>query len=281
MPKVFEIYQKAFQEGKEKEIPSSDIRILIANIQGYPEQIDVLLRKDDEFKNVDLFNEYFARLMNGEPVEYIINEATFFQRKLYVDHNVLIPRQETSELVAQITEKVTNYFDPRNYLVVADIGTGSGAITIALKDFFHNWLMISTDISEKSLGIAKKNFQNCNMSVQTMLGNSLEPLIENHIQLDILVSNPPYILNKDEVQDSVKNYEPETALYLDKSNSVYENIFRDYKKVKKEALWMCFEIGYDLKDYLIELMNKYLEDYEYEFVQDLNGLDRFLFVYCR
>jgi methylase of polypeptide subunit release factors len=101
------------------------------------------------------------------------------------------------------------------------------------------------------------------------------------MNLDIIVSNPPYILNKDEVQVSVKDYEPDTALYLDKANSVYEDIFRDYKKVKKGSLLMCFEIGYDLKEYLTELMAKYLENYEYEFVEDLDGRLRFLFVYLQ
>ena len=101
------------------------------------------------------------------------------------------------------------------------------------------------------------------------------------MNLDIIVSNPPYILNKDEVQVSVKDYEPDTALYLDKANSVYEDIFRDYKKVKKGSLLMCFEIGYDLKEYLTELMAKYLENYEYEFVEDLDGRLRFLFIYLQ
>ena len=98
--------------------------------------------------------------------------------------------------------------------------------------------------------------------------------------LDIIVSNPPYILNKEEVQDSVKDYEPASALYLNKEDSVYEAIFRDYKKVKKGSLLMCFEIGYDLKEYLVGLMERYLTDYEYEFKEDLNGLTRFLFVFC-
>ena len=88
-------------------------------------------------------------------------------------------------------------------------------------------------------------------------------------------------MNKDEVQESVKAYEPAEALYLDKDNSVYEDIFRDYRKVKKGTLLMAFEIGYDLKEYLTDLMKRYLEDYEYEFLPDLNGLTRFLFVFCK
>ena len=81
------------------------------------------------------------------------------------------------------------------------------------------------------------------------------------MNLDIIVSNPPYILNKEEVQDSVKDFEPKEALYLEDNNNVYEDIFRDYKKVKRGSLLMCFEIGYDLKDYLIKLMAKYLEEF--------------------
>ncbi len=79
----------------------------------------------------------------------------------------------------------------------------------------------------------------------------------------------------------MKSYEPAEALYLDKQNSVYEEIFRDYRKVKKGTLLMAFEIGYDLEEYLTDLMKRYLEDYEYEFVSDLNGLTRFLFVFCK
>ena len=79
----------------------------------------------------------------------------------------------------------------------------------------------------------------------------------------------------------MKNYEPAEALYLDKEHSVYEEIFRDHQKVKKGSLLMMFEIGYDLEEYLTDLMKRYLKDYEYEFIKDLNGLTRFLLVFCR
>ena len=101
------------------------------------------------------------------------------------------------------------------------------------------------------------------------------------MNLDIIVSNPPYILNHDEVQDSVKDFEPSSALYLDKENSVYEEIFRDVNQVKKGPLFLAFEIGYDLKDYLEGLMKRYLKDYEHEFMEDLDERLRFLFVYLK
>lgn len=281
MPKIYDVYLDAMNKGKEKGVLSGDIRTLIAYDMGFSAPIDTLLHKDEEMREIEKFNAQFARLLNNEPVEYIINEATFLQHKLYVDPRVLIPRMETQELVANLSEKILDYYDPRNYLVVADIGTGSGAIALALKAMFPNWIILASDLSPDALEVAKKNFDTYGERVTILEGRSLEPFIEAKTNLDIIVSNPPYILNKEEVQESVKAFEPESALYLDTNTSVYEDIFRDYQKVKKGSLLMAFEIGYDLKDYLTQLMAKYLKDYEFEFVDDLNGLPRFLFVFCR
>lgn len=281
MPKIYDVYLDAMNKGKEKGVLSGDIRMLIAYDMGFSAPIDTLLHKDEEMREIEKFNAQFARLLNNEPVEYIINEATFLQHKLYVDPRVLIPRMETQELVANLSEKILDYYDPRNYLVVADIGTGSGAIALALKAMFPNWIILASDLSPDALEVAKKNFDTYGERVTVLEGRSLEPFIEAKTNLDIIVSNPPYILNKEEVQESVKAFEPESALYLDTNASVYEDIFRDYQKVKKGSLLMAFEIGYDLKDYLTQLMAKYLRDYEFEFVDDLNGLPRFLFVFCR
>ena len=281
MPKIYEAYLQAMEQGKPLGVTSQDIRVLIAHEMGYPEPIDTLFHKDDEFTKFEQFQGEFAKLLQGMPVEYITNEASFLHTKIYVDERVLIPRMETQELLATLSERIMDYYDPRNYLVCADVGTGSGAILCALRTMFPNWLLLGNDISEGALEVAKKNVGDYNVRATLIQGKSLEPYIEANINLDIIISNPPYILNKEEVQDSVKNYEPASALYLTEDNNVYEDIFRDYKKVKKGSLLMAFEIGYDLKDMLTKLMAKYLEDYDYEFVEDLNGLTRFLFVFCR
>ena len=279
MPKIFEVYNKALQEGKEAGVLSNDVRILIAQDNGFKEPIDTLFYRDSEMKNLDLFEKQFKRLLQGEPVEYIAETASFLQFKLHVDRRVLIPRMETQELVAKISEDISNWFDPRNFLVCADIGTGSGAIAIALKSLFPNWIVSASDTSKDALDVARGNAQKYNLPIHFYEGDSLEPYIKEKMNLDILVSNPPYILNEEEVQTSVKDYEPGSALWLDKENSVYEKIFRDAYKVKKGEMMMFFEIGYDLEDYLLSLMNKYLKDYDYSFEKDLNGLTRFLFVH--
>ena len=279
MPKIFEVYNKALQEGKDAGVLSNDVRILIAQDNGFKEPIDTLFYRDSEMKNLDLFEKQFKRLLQGEPVEYIAETSSFLQFKLHVDRRVLIPRMETQELVAKISENISNWFDPRNFLVCADIGTGSGAIAIALKSLFPNWIVSASDTSKDALDVARGNAEKYNLPIHFYEGDSLEPYIKENMNLDIIVSNPPYILNAEEVQDSVKDFEPGSALWLDKENSVYEKIFRDVYKVKKGEMMLFFEIGYDLEDYLLSLMNKYLKDYDYSFEKDLNGLTRFLFVH--
>ncbi|MCR5078353.1 MAG: peptide chain release factor N(5)-glutamine methyltransferase [Bacilli bacterium] len=279
MPKVSEVLKASLERGREYGIFSSDLRVLMAKELNLINPADVYLHADDEIPVDSQYFSNFERVLKGEPVEYVVQKAKFLQYPLYVDNRVLIPRGETEELVANISELIYDYYDPRNYLVCADIGTGSGCIAIGLKSIGKNWIVTASDVSQDALDVARKNFDDLGFRIQTLLGPGLKPYIEARMNLDIIVSNPPYILNKDEVQDSVKEYEPAQALYLDKDNSVYEEIFRDYKKVKKGTLLMCFEIGYDLEDYLTDLMNQYLEDYEYKFVKDLNGLTRFLFVF--
>ena len=281
MPKIYDAYLAAMNAGKAAGVTSQEIRVLIAHEMGYPEPIDVLYHKDDEFTKNEKFEADFAKLMQGMPVEYVINEATFLHTKLYVDRRVLIPRMETEELIANLSERIMDYYDPRNYLVCADIGTGSGAILCALRTLFPNWLLIGSDISEQALEVAKKNVADNHVNATLIQGSGLEPYIKSKTNLDIIVSNPPYIISRDDVQESVKNYEPEEALYLDKEHSVYEDIFKNYRSVKKGTLLMAFEIGYDLEEYLTDLMKQYLEDYEFEFIKDLNGLTRFLFVFCK
>jgi release factor glutamine methyltransferase len=281
MPTIAEAYKEAYAKGKPYGVLPVDLRLLLMHDENLSEQIDVIYDKDKVMTNYPLFCQQVDRLIADEPVEYIINEADFLQHRLYVDSRVLIPRGETEELVAAISENIGDYFDARNYLVCADIGTGSGAISVALKEAFPNWLLLASDISQDALDVAKMNFEKYGVAAQTYLGDALAPYIENKINLDILVCNPPYILNKEDAQASVRDFEPASALWMDKGHSVYESIFRDYKKVKKGALYMAFEISPDLVDYLTELMMKYLEDYEFHFADDLNKMKRFLFVYCR
>lgn len=284
MAKVIDVYSKAVNEGKEAGVYSSDIRVLLAFDLGFATEIEVLLHKDEEMdeKKIQLFNAQFARLLNNEPVEYIVNECKFLEFKLFVDNRVLIPRMETQEMLAILSERILDYYDPRNYLVAADIGTGSGCLAIALKSYFTNWLVNASDISEKALQVAKINVDRHNTRVKLLQGDALTPYIEEKMKLDVIVCNPPYIASRERVQSSVKDFEPESALYLDKENSVYEKVFRDIGKVKKGSILLCFEIDDDIVSFLNGLIESYIKPIykaKIDYIKDMNGFDRFLFIY--
>ncbi len=281
MPKIGELLKEQYDLGKPLGVLSADLRILIAHNEGFAQQIDVIYHKEDEMKHPSLFISQCERLRKGEPVEYIINESQFLGMNLYVDRNVLIPRNETEELVSILSQKINEYFDPRNYLMVGDIGTGSGAIILGVKSLFPNWVCAASDIKKEALKVAKKNFDRYSVQVDTRLGDALDPWIKDNTKFDIIISNPPYILHKEDAQQSVIDYEPDSALWLTKDNDVYEKIFRDIYKVKKGGLLLAFEISPDLTNHLNLLMEKYLHDYECEFIKDLSGFDRFLFVYLK
>ena len=278
MPTIGEVSKKLYEELKPFEITAQDIRLLIMHDEGFQDQIDVIINKDQEMKHFSMLEQQVERLKNNEPIEYVINETNFLMRKLYVDNNVLIPRSETEELVALISETIPDYFDPRNILVLADIGTGSGCIALALKDAFPSWVVIGSDIEEKALEVAKTNFATSHDGIEALHGDALEPFIKEDIKLDIIVSNPPYILNKEDAQASVRDFEPASALWMEKGKSVYEKIFDNYKKVKRGTLLMFFEISPDLEGWLVEIMKDKLEDYEYQFFKDMNGFTRFLMI---
>lgn len=278
MSTIGEVYKKAFEKGKEVGITPNEIRLLMMKCENLSAEIDVIVHKEREMKNEAVFDGYFEQLLKGEPIEYITHQSHFLNQSFYVDERVLIPRGETEELVALLTERIGDYYDPRNFLCCADIGTGSGVIAISIKRFFPNWMVYGSDISKDALEVAKKNKDDSYSNITLYEGDGLTPYIDQKMFLDVIISNPPYILNKEDAQESVRDYEPSSALWLDKDNSLYEKIFRDAHLVKRGGLLMLFEISPDLVSYLEDLMKKYLKDYEYEFIKDLNGFERFLLV---
>ena len=281
MPTIAEEISRALRLGKDKGVLAVDLRLLIRANEGFKDQMDVFLHRDEEMKDLALFRAQVERLLSGEPVELILGEAEFLGHRLKVTRDTLIPRGETEELVALLTQIAPRYWDARNFLVCCDIGTGSGAIAIALKAQFPNWVVSGTDISQAALEVAKENIENEGLPIRLFQGDALEPLIRENIAADIIVSNPPYVLSPEDAQPSVRDYEPSSALYFNPDDNVYEKVIRDVRKVKKGALLLAFEIDPGLKDYLDGLMSRYLSDYECTYKEDLNGFLRFLFIYLR
>ena len=233
--------------------------------------------------NIDYLKKYYKgniedaikRLEKGEPVQYIVGNQDFFGYIINVDKRVLIPRRETEELVEEVINRSTNFTE----LKIADIGTGSGAISIALSKEL-NTKVIATDISLDAIEVAKENVKENNADVEVFQGDMLEPLIKNDIKVNILVSNPPYIKEDEEIEKVVYNNEPHLALYAKEDGTeFYRKILKDCSKVLEEKYLIAFEIGETQGIVVRELAYKYLKDIKVEVKKDLSGKDRMVFVY--
>ncbi len=172
---------------------------------------DVLVGKEVEIKPEisKQLAEIISRVNQNEPIQYILEEAWFLGRKFYVNSNVLIPRPETEELVTLISEEYNN----RNFTLL-DIGTGSGCIPISIKRECLKAKIYATDISEGALIVAKQNADTLHADVQFLHHDILIEEIPFDA-FDVIVSNPPYVLENESasLRENVIKYEPHLALF--------------------------------------------------------------------
>lgn len=226
-------------------------------------------------KIVDLYQKALISLQNNKPLQYVIGNVNFYGINYTINENVLIPRFETEELV----ENIKNYIIKNNLTTpkILDLGTGSGVIGLTLKKFFPTADVTLTDISPKALEVAKTNAKNLNLNVTFIQSNWLDNV--NKEPYDIIVSNPPYIKEDEEIEEIVKNNEPHLALYGGKSGlDCYQNIINDIKPYLKEKYLIAFEIGYQQGKSLETLIKNTLDNVKITIKQDLSSKDRMLFV---
>ena len=185
--------------------------------------------------------------MAHRPVQYVLEEAHFQGLKFYVNENVLIPRPETEELVEWILADFRALQAASRDISVLDIGTGSGCIAVSLK-VKNNFLQISAcDVSSPALAIAKKNADNNKAAIQLFNYDILNQSSWNELPVyDLIVSNPPYIPERDKqsMDQNVLNYEPHIALFTsdDDPNIFYRTIALFGKTHLKAGGKLYFEI---------------------------------------
>lgn len=215
--------------------------------------------------------EDFERLKSGEPIQYILGKAPFYGREFLVSPATLIPRNETEELVHLIIKE-----NPQPGLKLLDIGTGTGCIPITLGLEMKNPEVFAVDISEEALQIARQNgdalaadmiFMNCDILSET-------PSVP---QLDILVSNPPYIpeLQKQEMHRNVLEFEPELALFVPDDDPLlfYRAIAKKGKQLLKPDGKLYFEINEEFGEEIDSLLSQ-LGYFDIQIIKDLNGKNR-------
>lgn len=215
----------------------------------------------------------YKQLAAHVPAQYIIGLAEFYGMELKVDERVLIPRPETEELVEVILTE-----NPKPNLSVLDIGTGSGAIALALAKNRPDWCVTASDISPDALNLASENAKLQDLKISFKKSDCFEEIAENY---DIIVSNPPYISRSDEseVGLNVLHSEPHLALFAEEDGlAIYRKIAQEAKHHLREGGKIYLEIGYKQGLSVPALFRKYLNEKRVRTLKDQFGQDRMVVV---
>lgn len=214
----------------------------------------------------DAIQQYVA----GMPPQYIIGTAPFYGERFVVNPNVLIPRQETEELVEWVLSEHANA-----QLSVLDVGTGSGAIGLTLKKQRAEWQITLTDLSQAALAVAKENADRLNVDVTLVQGNLLMPVAGS--RFDVIVSNPPYISHAEEgeMDADVLASEPSMALFADHQGlAIYEQLADQLKQGLVTTNEVFLEIGFHQGSAVKQIFNAAFPKAQVIVRQDMSGHDR-------
>ena len=226
-----------------------------------------------KYGNKETFASDLVKLEKGIPVQYIVSNVDFYKYNFLVNENVLIPRFETEELVDRTIKYIKQMFNSQ--VSILDIGTGSGCIAITLKKELDS-NVTACDISSKALEVAHMNALKNNCNINFVISDIFSNIEGRY---DVIISNPPYIADDEEIMDIVKNNEPNIALYAsDNGLYFYKKILDNVSNYVNDKYLIAFEIGYkqaqDIKEYAYNL----LENVEILIEQDLSGKDRYIFI---
>ncbi len=254
----------------------SDIaKILLGELLG-KNPLELLNYLDDQVPE-ELYKKYQEEVLaleSGKPLQYVMGHVNFYGNQFHVDERVLIPRYETEELVENTIKLSKELFT--NPVDILDLGTGSGVIGLTLENKLSTNSVDLIDISKEALEVAKINGQKLNSKANYIESDFFEKVNKLY---DIIISNPPYIKEDEEIEAIVKNNEPHLALYAgEKGLDCYEKILKEAQFYMKEKAILAFEIGATQKDDIIELIKKYMDNVEITCKQDLSGRDRMIFI---
>ena len=217
--------------------------------------------------------EIYKKLAAHIPAQYIIGHAEFFGMQLKVDERVLIPRPETEELVELILAE-----NPDKNLSVLDIGTGSGAIALALAKNRPDWSVKAADISQDALDLSLENANAQNLNLSFIKSDCFSEISAKY---DIIVSNPPYISREDqeEVGLNVLHSEPHLALFADEDGlAIYRRIAEDSKDYLNDGGKIYLEIGYKQGQNVPALFMENLPEKRVRTLKDQFGQDRMVVI---
>ena len=234
-------------------------------------------------RQLEAMRRGMARLVKGEPIQYVLGEWDFRTLTLACDRRALIPRSETEELVTRVLRHLTSHPSspiphPSSPFVI-DVGTGTGAIILSLaKEFAGEAVFLGTDVSEDAIALARANAARCGLAekVKFAVADGLDDFDEPQ-SVDVIVSNPPYIESAvcETLDPRVRDFEPRLALDGGADGlAFYDRYLGDAVNLLKPGGAVFFEIGEGQGNALRQLM----ADYGFENVvveKDFAGHDRY------
>lgn len=270
----FQQFQNLISKTYETEEARSIAQLVFKDVLGY-NTIQLILN-ENELLPASLFEQLdqIAHLLNQhQPVQYILGHEEFMGLDFNVNPSVLIPRPETEELV----EWILKDYSKTNELSIIDIGTGSGCIAISLKKNIPSAIVDAIDISEDALKIAQKNGQKNNVEIQFIQSDILSFDLQK--LYDVIVSNPPYVLEKEkaEMNRNVLDFEPSTALFVKDNDPLlfYKRIVNIALEKLKNKGSLYFEINESFANETLNLFDKSIWN-SVEIRKDIRGKDRMI-----
>ncbi|MEN6357640.1 MAG: peptide chain release factor N(5)-glutamine methyltransferase [Armatimonadota bacterium] len=257
--------------------PLLDSQLLMAKALGCT-RLDVIAHPERELSDTEhnTFHNLIEKRASRYPLAYILGHKEFYGLEIEVSPGVLIPRPETETLVDfSVSHFRSSAFARLN---IADIGTGSGAIAIAIAANIPGAILYATEISSDALKVARRNIENHQLSDRVILieGDLVEPLKSLGVQFDAIVSNPPYIPSAD-----IETLEPEVAVYepraaLDGGSDgldAYRDLLPNSLGLLKENGFIAVEVGIG-EAQLVEEIAMSAGYCETQIIKDLSGIDR-------
>ncbi len=232
--------------------------------------LDLILTEDQTKVLIQALNE----LKSGKPFQQILGKTEFYGVDFIVTEDVLVPRPETEELLELAIGQINRIHTTKRTLKILDIGTGSGIIPIILKKHFPEAKVCAVDFSQKALEVAQKNAALHNVDINFIHADYLNSELSD--VFEVIISNPPYIgqNEKSDIAVSVKDFEPEMALFSPTENALifYEKIAWDCKKHLAEGGMVFLEINQKMGPETCRLFEEVLT--RAELVKDISGNDR-------
>jgi len=257
-----------------------DAEVLLAQVlktdrKGLYLSLSNLISKQEK----ETFQGLITRRINGEPVSYIIGRKEFWSLSFKVNSAVMIPRPETETLV----ETALKIFSFCSMPAVLEIGTGSGAISIALATELPQASIIATDISFEALTVAKENASFHGVkSIQFIEGNLYEPLQGERKIFDLIISNPPYIPTNEisQLPPGIRDYEPHVAFDGEADGlGFYRKIIREAHHYLKSSGYLILEVGKDQSQEVAKIICETKKFSPPEIIPDLSGAERVIKTY--